>query len=135
MGKLGFVFEIVDDTLTCKFIGNKYLFNKILVFVEKENVKGDFIVGCHSLLNIDEMKIVFLSNDLQFEDFLVFDRPKFKYGKVSLAESTFVDFENLTFWFSPQKYKRVRELMFIDDYNIDLDEEILKRINNLLEFF
>jgi hypothetical protein len=134
MGKIGFIFDIGDEMINSTFMGKKSNQKCILVFVEKEKIEGDFIVGFSSSFKPDKCEIVYLNKNLNFENYLVFDRPSFKYGKISLSQSTFVDYENLTFWFNSTKYRLLRGLFTLDNGDQTIDGLILTRIHDIISF-
>ncbi len=135
MGKLGFVFEISENLQNTKFAGKKLNKNKLLVFTENKKIRGDYIAGLNHLFKENETKILYLTNDLLFKEYLVFQRANFKYGKISVSQKTCVDYENLTFWFNSDKYRKIRQLLEIDDKRYSLDEIIKLRISDLIVLF
>lgn len=134
MGKLGFIFNIADKR-NMIFLNDKVLEkSKVVVFIEKENIRRDYIVGLDQFFNEDECEFLYLSKDLSLNSFLVFNKSKFIYGKVSLYEKTEVDFEGVTFWFHITKYKMLWDFLTLD-IEKNIDEEISKRVVKISEFF
>ncbi len=134
MGKLGFVFDF-SENFSCIFFENKLNSTKrLIVFVEKENILGDYIVGFDSKLNLDNSFFVYLTKELSFEKFLNFERKKFMYSKISLSQKTIVDFENLTFWFSSRNYKILRDILHIDS-SVDFENKLKIKIIDGLNYF
>ena len=95
----------------------------------------NFIVGLKNSFKQNDCEFVFLNNILGLESFLVFDNSKFKYGKVSLAEKTFVDYENLTFWFEIKKYKSLWDKLIVDLDSVISEDKIFLEQNLIDNFF
>ncbi len=135
MGKLGFVFDIIRTNDNIVFFNNKTLTqNQILIFIEKQSLKGDYIVGLKRKFLSENASIAFLNKNLEFEPYLVFENPKFKYSKISLSEKTHLDFDHLTFWFHVTKYKKLWELLTIE-VKEDFEQELKENLIRILEYF
>lgn len=119
MGKLGFLFGDLNEG--------------VVIFTDKNNFEGEIIVGEIERLSKD-CKFYFLDKSLNLEENFIFENTKFKYGKISLAQKTIIDFEFLSFWFSARKYKEIRQIFDNDLQNINLDFLVLKVVK-LYDYF
>lgn len=120
MGQLGFLFE-------------NYLGGEIVVFVSRENFDYDLVIGiCEKaqLSNIEDGRI--LNVDLSLKKYPIFNNAKFRYGKICVSKTTFVDYENLTIWFNINKYKKLRQLF---EEDINSEDELIKRVVEIWEYF
>ena len=133
MGYLGFLFEIEQDKLEILSL-NKTVKKNIVIFIELEKIKGNFIIGVNKFIE-DENDFLYLDKDYNLQNFLVFERSNFKIGKISTNDKTIVDFEFLTFWFNGENYRIIRETLLIDEKIIDLEFEIKNRVKCLINFF
>lgn len=132
MGYLGFVFDLslLDNK---NFSLNDIDLNTdfLVIFIEKENLIGNHIIGFSNFFKKDNSKFVFLKSNFGFGKFLFFDNTIFKYGKICVNDKKVLDFEFNTIWFSPKDYKILRDLIIINDLNLDLE----KRMKMILPYF
>jgi len=116
LGSLGFLFSGQE---------------KVCIFIEMRKLDGDYVLGFDSSLK-SETECRFLGKDLKFQK-CVLDTSKTKYAKISLGPKTILDFEYLTAWFEIKKYKKLRELMIIEDFEGNIDKELILRTNKIIE--
>jgi len=133
LGYLGFLFDIKQNNREILSL-NKDVKENIVVFIELEKIKGNYIVGINKFIE-DENDFLYLDKDYNLQNFIVFERSNFKIGKISVNDKTVVDFEFLTFWFSGENYRIIRETLLIDESISDLEFEIKNRIKCLINFF
>ena len=101
------------------FLNKKPVDKKFLVvFVEKQDIKGDIIVGVHQFKQ-ELCEFVYLSKDLKLHQHIALDSANFKFGKISLGENKVLDFEFLTFWFGIKEYKELWDLLLLNKKNVD----------------
>lgn len=122
----GFENIVLDD----KFLEKKY----IVIFVEKKSLKGNFIIYSQKF-DINNASFFYLSKGLDLSDFYVLENSNFLIGRICTNDKTIVDFENLTFWFSPKDFKSLKFLLNINDFKISLEDEIKKRVLEVFDLF
>ena len=135
MGQIGVIFEIEKDGLGVVdiFLNKKHIDkSRFVIFVDSDKIKGNYLIG-KSRFKQDLCEFFYMDKFSDFSDMLVFDDSKFKFGKVCLAGTTFVDFEYLTFWFSAKDYRVIVELLTIDVFDSNLDSIIKSRIFDILK--
>lgn len=138
LGKIGFVFVVnlennfgfENIVLDDKFLEKKY----IVIFVEKKSLKGNFIIYSQKF-DINNASFFYLSKGLDLSDFYVLENSNFLIGRICTNDKTIVDFENLTFWFSPKDFKSLKFLLNINDFKISLEDEIKKRVLEVFDLF
>ena len=133
MGKLGILFEVPQEDKGKNLGKTKLEKDNLVVFVKKSEVYGDYVVGDKTFKK-EDCDFVYLDKGLCFDSFHVFENSRFKAGKISLAERTFVDFENLTFWFGSEKYRKLRQLFELNDNTISFEDLIKARMMDILEY-
>ncbi|MCA9495402.1 MAG: hypothetical protein KC589_00530 [Nanoarchaeota archaeon] len=138
MGKVGFVFEInFEDNFGFdeKFLDEIFLKKKyVVIFVEKKNVSGNYIIYSKKF-SLNEGSFFYLSKELNLSDFHVLEDSNFLIGRICTNDRTIVDFENLTFWFSPKDFKSLKFLLNINDLTRPLKEEIVLRVLEIYDLF
>lgn len=144
MGKIGFIlnieFENNIEQENLLFNNKKLNKNKknIIVFLEKENLKGNYLISKKSFFKKEESIYVFMNKYSDLEEFLIFDNSTFKLGKISVSQKTIIDFKHLTFWFNSKKYREIFELLSLNDFEVknnNLDNMIKERTIKLLKYF
>lgn len=138
MGRVGFVFDLdFENEFAVKkiFLDDKYIKKKFLVvFTSKSNVLGDYIIYGEKF-DLNDCSFFSLSKDLKIDGFDIDLKEKFKIAKVCVNEKQVIDFNYNTFWFEAKRYKEIRNLMYINDFRVSLEDEIKRRIIDLYEFF
>ena len=138
LGKVGFVFEInFEDNFGFdeKFLDEIFLKKKyVVIFVEKKNVSGNYIIYSKKF-SLNEGSFFYLSKELNLSDFHVLEDSNFLIGRICTNDRTIVDFENLTFWFSPKDFKSLKFLLNINDLTRPLKEEIVLRVLEIYDLF
>lgn len=140
MGYLGFLFNIDLDEENennikyIKILGKNLVKKNIVIFVNIEKIEGNFITGISNFKEKD-CDFFYLDKKFKLKPFLVFEKSKFKIGKVLANDQNVVDFEFLTFWFKGDSYRLIREALLINEDVNDLEKEICERIKFLMNYF
>jgi hypothetical protein len=94
MGYLGFKFNLTflenrcDIKLNDVNLDNDFL----IIFIEKENLIGNHIIGFEIFFKKDKCNFVFLKQNGGFGKFLFLENSIFKYGKISVSDRRIIDF-------------------------------------------
>ncbi len=156
MAYLGFVFEIFKGE-KINFLAGEIIEKKhIVIFIKSENfvklknsqkidfentnssnfsnkISKNIVVGLKERFKIEECQFFYLTENLKFEKFFVFENSTFKYMKISLNQRTIIDYEFLNAWFQIDKYKKLWELLSLDSSL--KEEDIFLRIDGILNLF
>lgn len=127
MGYLGLLFNSENLSFNDK--------DYFVVFIEKENFDYNVIVGSEPFFKPEECNFFYLDKFYDLKDFLVFEKSKFRYGKISLSKETMVDYEGFTFWFNVNSYRKLKEYFTIDEINTNFDSVLSEKIKNILNYF
>lgn len=121
MAKLGFIFEVLDE--------------KIVVMIDKEKPRRDFIVGFSDFLNIDSIsRFLYLSPSLSLTEVDIIDKDRIKYARISLSDKTLVSYVDNIFWLSPARYKHLKQVLKIETKD-SLEKEIVVRVHEIFDYF
>jgi len=137
MGKIGFIFEIEKELLeNYKLtINNKQVKTpNIVIFKTIKSINGNYITGKKSFKK-DNCAYFEIDKFGDLKKTLILNNSLFKFGKISLAQKTIIDFKYLTFWFNARKYRDLNEILTINQTNSNLNELIKTRTIELLEIF
>lgn len=131
---LNYKSKIHTHSLTSERINEIVVKKNIVIFLNLENVNGNFIIGVSSFKE-EDCDFFYLNKDFNLEKFLVFEKSNFKVGKILANDKNVIDFDFLTFWFKGESYRLIRETLLIDEDINNLNEEINVRIKFLMNYF